>query len=451
MDLSLLLTAALAQTTFSGGGVSSPEDLRSTSAGSSWGSEALRQVLGSRPHVPDHLVEPLTVALRGRLTPYVDLATDRIGHSFRISGGGHGLTRATSEKVLENQSTSSLSGVALGLVRVAAIIGPAAAADLFDGWVRGEPLRFKICLLLGGAYVADDLELGAGLRLHALATSSEGLPPAMPDVDYSRVDRLLGHPLLEIDASTHPVFFPPPKDDDPFPKLESVTTLSPASIDDFLMALSLVCDRKVGMAWAWNDFGPAGLFATGKASGLMGPGSVPTRRLGRGYSYSPETNIMTIARFDAPPPDLFASRLWRAWELLPYLHDRQRRHPRFRIAVIRWHQSSSASTPLVDRVVDLRIALESLFLDSDSGELGFRLATTAARYLGTGLVERRAIRKTVSDFYGLASRVIHGTDLNLAQGSDADLVSRAGRLCRDGILKVLEERCQPVWSDLLLA
>ena len=281
MNLSLLLTDALAQTTFSGGGVSSPEDLRSMSAGSSWGSEALGQVLGSRPHVPDHLVEPLTVALRGRLTPYVDLATDRIGHSFRISVEGPGLTTATSERVIEHQSTSSLSGVALGLVRVAAIIGPAAAADLFDGWVRGEPLRVKIWLVLGGAYVADDIALGAGLRLHALATSSEWLPPAMPDMDNSRVEVLLGHPLLEIDASTHPVFFPPPADDDLFPELESVTTLSPASIDVFLMALSLVCDRKVGMAWAWNDFGPAGLFATGKASVLMGPGAVPTSQFGR--------------------------------------------------------------------------------------------------------------------------------------------------------------------------
>ena len=391
------------------------------------------------------------MALRGRLTPYVDLATDRLGHSFRISGEGRTSSTVTPEKVFAHQSISSLSGVARGLVRAAAFIGPAAAADLFDGWVRGEPLRFKICLVLGGAYVADDLELGASLRLYPLPTSSEELPPNMPDIDHSRVGALLGHPLLEIDASIHPVFFPPPTADEPFPELESVTILGPASIDLFLMALSLVCGQKVGIAWAWNDFGTARLFDTNRATSLMGSGAVLTRRLGLAHVYSPVTNSTTIYGFDAPSPDLFASRLWRAWELLPYLQDRYSQDPRFQIAVTRWHQSSSASTPLVDRVVDLRIALESLFLDSNSGELGFRLATTAARYLGTGLVERRAIRKTVSDFYGLASRVIHGTDLNFAQGSDADLVSRAGRLCRDGILKVLEERCQPVWSDLLLA
>ena len=94
--------------------------------------------------------------------------------------------------------------------------------------------------------------------------------------------------------------------------------------------------------------------------------------------------------------------------MLPYLQERHSEDPRFRIAVTRWYQSAFTSTAWVDRVVDLRIALESLYLDSDRGELGFRLATTAARYLGATLAERRTIRKTVSDFYDLASRNLAG-------------------------------------------
>ena len=48
MDLSLLLTDALAQTTFSRDGVFSPEDLRSMSDGGYWGSAALQLVLEAR-------------------------------------------------------------------------------------------------------------------------------------------------------------------------------------------------------------------------------------------------------------------------------------------------------------------------------------------------------------------------------------------------------------------
>ena len=85
MDLSRLLADALASTTFyGGGGVSTPEDLRSTLADGYWGSPALRQALASRPSVPDHVVNPLIEALRDRLAPHLDVATDRVGHSFLI-------------------------------------------------------------------------------------------------------------------------------------------------------------------------------------------------------------------------------------------------------------------------------------------------------------------------------------------------------------------------------
>ena len=451
MDLSPLLADALVHTTFSGAGVLTPDDLRSKLAEASWGSPPLRQALASRPNVGDHVLNPVIEALRDRLTPHLDVTAERIGHSFRIAGSGRAATRGTPDRFVEFPSTSSLADVAAGLVRAAAVLGPVPAAALFDGWVRGEPLRFKVCLVLGGAYVSDHLELSAGLRLFPLPTSSDGLPLSMPDMDNNRVNTILGHPLLEIDVFTRPVFFPPLGDDDAFPALQSITALAPASVDVFMIALSLVCERHVGVAWAWSDFGPAGLFAAGSPTGLMGPGRVSTHLLGRGYSYSLTTNVTRVDGFDPPAPHLFANRLWRAWELLPYLQERHSEDPRFRIAVTRWYQSAFTSTAWVDRVVDLRIALESLYLDSDRGELGFRLATTAARYLGATLAERRAIRKTVSDFYDLASRVIHGTNVDLTHDRNADLIGGASKLCRDGILKILEQRHQPKWSDVLLA
>ena len=305
-------------------------------------------------------------------------------------------------------------------------------------------------MVLGGAYVSDYLELNAGLRLFPLPTSSDALPLAMPDMDYNRVSAILGHPLLEIDVSTRPVFFLPPGADDEFPELQSITALAPASVDVFMIALSLVCDRHVGVAWSWSDFGPAGLFAGGSPTSLMGPGRVTTRLLGRGYTYSTDGNVTTVDGFDPPSPHMLANRLWRAWELLPELHDRHSRHSRFRLAVTRWYQARSASSSSFDRVVDLRIALESLYLGSDSGELTFRLATTAARHLKANVDERREVQRTLIRFYDLASRAIHGADVDLTRGANAQLVRRAGLLCRDGILKILEERSIPDWSDLLL-
>ena len=93
-------------------------------------------------------------------------------------------------------------------------------------------------MVLGGAYVSDYLELNAGLRLFPLPTSSDALPLAMPDMDHNRVNAILGHPLLEVDVSTRPVFFLPPGADDEFPELQSITALAPASVDVFMIALS---------------------------------------------------------------------------------------------------------------------------------------------------------------------------------------------------------------------
>ena len=447
MDISHLLTDALDHTTFSGG-VSSPEDFRSALADEYWSSPNRRSVVASRPTVADFAMGPLVNALRDRLTPYLDVTTDRVGHAFRVVGDGRASARSSSDRFVENQSISSLEGVGLGLVRAAAIQGPGPTAALFEEWVRGEPIRFKVCLVLGGAYVSDYLDLNAGLRLFPLPTSSDALPLSMPDMDYNRVNAILGHPLLEIDVFTRPVFFLPPGDDNEFPELQSTTALAPASVDVFMLALSLVCDRHVGVAWSWSDFGPAESFAGRSPTGLIGPGRVTTRLLGRGYMYSVDRNVTTVDGFDPPSPHICANRLSRAWELLPELHDRHSRDSRFRLAVTRWYQSRSASS--FDRVVDLRIALESLYLGSDRGELSFRLATTAARHLKASLAERHEVQRTLIRFYDLASRAVHGGEVDLTIEANAQLVERASRLCCDGILKILEDRFTPDWSDLLL-
>ena len=118
------------------------------------------------------------------------------------------------------------------------------------------------------------------------------------------------------------------------------------------------------------------------------------------------------------------------------------------IAVTRWARAALPGEINADRVVDLRIALEALYIDSDHGELGFRLSVTGARHLGVTLESRKAIRKSLGDFYNLASRVIHGTILRRTR--DVSIVDTASKLCRDGIIKILEERHRPDWTELLL-
>ena len=265
------------------------------------------------------------------------------------------------------------------------------------------------------------------------------------------VSRILGHTVLEFKASTSPALFVPPQSDDvytPIPLLTR-TALGRVSLNTFFLALSLICNRQVGLAWSWIDYGEAGSFADPEAdSSMLGPG-MATELLAKGYTRSLTTGVTQLSSYEPPTPNLCENGLRRAWDLQKELQRRIDSDQRFQTAVTRWAKAASPGVLDPDRVIDLRIALESLYISSSEGELGFRLSITGARHLGTSLVERKAIRKTLVDFYRLASRVIHGTPLS--SNTDVSLVDAATKLCRDGILKIVEGRNQPDWTDFLLS
>ena len=451
-ELVHLVVQALAQTRFrtEDQAILSVGELRQTLSESYWGAPDRKLALAARTEVPDDVVDRLAADLDQRLDEYFDVSSGRVGHSFRVGGDDSGHVRATSDKAIEVQSTSHSRVFARGLIRVAAVIGPESAARLLDGWAHGEPLRFKICLVLAGVYVAQPHTLSSGLRVYPLPISSEGLPVSMPDTDWNRLRDMLGHPVLEINAHTSPVFFQPPRDEGQYPSLETLTVLPGVTVDSFLTALSLVSNRRVEVAWSWNDYGDAAAFATRAPASWGGPGPMTLRTLGRGLTHGIATNITKLTGFHPPSPDLDGNLLRKAWEWVKELQRRMDADPRFRIAVTRWKQSATHSASREDRAVDLRIALESLYLDSSAGESTFRLSTTCARHLGSSLEERQDISRTLKRFYGLASRVIHGTEVDQTRTSDVELLRNAGKLCRDGILKIIEEKHQPNWSDLLL-
>ena len=114
----------------------------------------------------------------------------------------------------------------------------------------------------------------------------------------------------------------------------------------------------------------------------------------------------------------------------------------------RWTRAAVPGLNDPDRAIDLRIALEALFLDSTGGELSFRLATVGARFLREQPNERKIVSRTLREFYNQASRMIHAAPDR--RHASADLIDQAMDLCGEGILKIVEDRHQPKWHDVLL-
>lgn len=186
--------------------------------------------------------------------------------------------------------------------------------------------------------------------------------------------------------------------------LQTSTALGEVSLETFSLVLSLVCNRRVGLSLSWTNYGDSDPFAVGVRSVLLAPDTA-TEKFSKGWSYEPSTGVTKLLSFDPPAPNLCEQGLRRAWELQSELQRRIDSDQRFQIAVTRWAKAASPGVLNADRVIDLRIALESLYLDSSEGELGFRLSVIGARHLGSNLVDRKPIRKTLADFYRLASRV----------------------------------------------
>ena len=121
------------------------------------------------------------------------------------------------------------------------------------------------------------------------------------------------------------------------------------------------------------------------------------------------------------------------------------------IAVKRWRRSMQHEARLEDAYIDLRIALESLYLrdfaNEHSQEMRFRLALFGAWHLAEDLDERRSIRKTLRNAYDTASKAVHSGEL---PDKEFKHLRDARNLCRRGILKLLLKRPPKDWGDLIL-
>jgi hypothetical protein len=94
--------------------------------------------------------------------------------------------------------------------------------------------------------------------------------------------------------------------------------------------------------------------------------------------------------------------------------------------------------PLVDRAIELRICLESIFLnDGNKEQLRFRLALRAALFLGKNLTERKSIFKTIKTSYDITSAAVHSG--KLPNKGKTNILFEAANLAKSAIIKLIKE------------
>ena len=115
----------------------------------------------------------------------------------------------------------------------------------------------------------------------------------------------------------------------------------------------------------------------------------------------------------------------------------------------RWMSSMAETTRLSDRFIELRVALEALYLDVERDELRFRLATYGAWDLGSAPARREAYHKVLKEAYDMGPKAVH-TGFVEENASTLRVLAEGRRVCREGILKRLERGKAPDWLQLVL-
>ena len=213
-------------------------------------------------------------------------------------------------------------------------------------------------------------------------------------------------------------------------ELNVINVFSPKDVKYFVKSftqlLSLVCNWPIHTSYTWKHFEEDELY-----SHLCYGSSTPFR------NYFQNRN--------EPLEQSEIEETLRLYESLKQFRSKKNKLP---IAIERW-RSSKTNEDIENKVIDLGIALEALYLpDGSSGEITFKLSLRASRFLGTDIRTRKSLMDKFRDIYDCRSKVVHTG--KMPHKDMENLVLEMQDLCRCTILKILDEGKFPDWDSLLL-
>ncbi|RKU28795.1 hypothetical protein C6497_08525 [Candidatus Poribacteria bacterium] len=374
-----------------------------------------------------------------------------------------------SEYIHENHIQSACSFVAIGgrvpgydlydllvqLLRITIARGIESAVLAFDRCTTETHGSFQYYAVLEGIKLECEIQVYEGIRLVPLPEKESDLPRHLLNHIFSmwnaKADDFAGKTLFKIDATVSPIFCKPfLKSEVSFSEYLSRfqvkvdnNTFSRFDVDDFYgkfcRALSLVCDSAVQIARQWPFL---------EADKLFNLGVFGVTRV-RYPSHSP---------FGIPNPlsTLQIDEAKRLYEILVNLDSGV--EEKLQIPINRWIKSKRSRDP-EDKMIDLGIAFESLFLPSDNvDQLAFQFRLRASWLLGEDKAEREKLMDEFKAIYTLRSKAVHNgvVPKKIKVRKDekpiatSEFIPRAQDLCRQSILKILEDGKFPDWNNLIL-
>ena len=342
------------------------------------------------------------------------------------------------------------------LLEIALVRGIEAAISFFDQCSRPEGTHafLRDVGLLEGVKLETEVEVFEGVRLVPLPSREiswevEQCLFRFPiHVLNDQVDSLFEKTLLVIDqpgfsmlckASEEVIQNGTRIDDLPFQvEVHKVKFPNVDAVDSFqtlfCQALSLVCDSPVQIFIGFYSL------EEDKSFNLPHGGS-SMRRQGNPLGTPTEVKEADIEKAKC------------LYERLVDLDSNDRE--KLQIPIDRW-VASKTSKSWIDKIIDLGIAFEALYVPDSGGDITYKFSIRAARYLGKDKEDRNKLLQKFKQIYNHRSNAVHSGKLDerVRFGEEripiSEFIQRAQNLCRESIMKVLEDRKLPNWNSLIL-
>ena len=340
------------------------------------------------------------------------------------------------------------------LLKIAIMKGIDQAISNFDRSTTERQGSFQYMTLLEGIKLNREIQVFDGIRLVPLPNSTSEFPRYLPDLSFhssgTSQSSLLGKIVLIINYSVSPIFHKPflattiqeyeeqrgrtfhveinSRDVRSFNQTDF-------SVELFCQALSFACNSGVQSALQWEFLAADELFNLSSGFGTS------TAWIPGPFGSSVEVGEDQINE---------AKHLYKKLTNLdPDVKEK------LRIPIDRWIQSKADRDP-VDQMIDLGIAFEALYVPDGGGDLTYKFSIRAARHLGKDKEHRQELLKKFGQIYGCRSEAVHSGKLDkppkFGKGRIpvSDFIDRAQDLCRESIIKILEDGNIPDWDSLLL-
>ena len=364
--------------------------------------------------------------IRKEYAPFIN--EDRIQSSCSFISGSPG------DGYPLNDFLEQLMNIAIGK-------GIARAVSDFDRYTKETQVSVRYMALLEGIRIETKIQVLEGIQLIPLPNSSSDLPNYLPasiiSVAGLSANIFCNKALLITDHLISPVFHSPLQETTIRKHLFYNFRVNVNDVfENVCQALSLACNSAVQISVKWPFWPEDELFY------LSPPGPGP-----------PQLSV---------PSGLFANRaevgeteINEAKCLYKILDKKPDLKGKLRIPINRWIKSKTPEEP-IDKIIDLGIAFETLYVPDGGGDLTYKFSIRAARHLGKDKDDRQNLLTKFKDIYKCRSNAVHNGQLDetIRSGGERILISRfienVQDLCRDSIMKILNTEQFPDWDNLIL-